>query len=60
MPKMACHPPLMQHEDDEYGAEVGPDGQHHGGPFQIEVSPKMRVDDVRKIIRVSSSSWGKV
>lgn len=44
--------PLLQHTDDEYGAEVGPDGVHHGGPFEIQVSPKMRVEELRKIIRV--------
>ena len=42
-----------QHTDDEYGEEVGPDGQHRGGPFSITVSPKMRVEELRKVIRVS-------
>lgn len=41
-----------QHSDDEYGEEVGPDGQHRGGPFSITVSPKMRVEELRAVIRV--------
>ena len=45
----------MQHDASEYGAEVGQDGQHQGGPFQIQVHPKMRVADLRLLIRVS---WG--
>lgn len=44
---------LLQHEDFEYGAEVGADGQHSGGPFFIDVSPAMRVEDVRLIIQAS-------
>ncbi|PRW18340.1 tetratricopeptide repeat-containing [Chlorella sorokiniana] len=39
------------HTDDEYGEEVGPDGQHRGGPFTITVSPKMRVEELRHVIR---------
>lgn len=52
---LPLHPPQtrpFQHSEDEYGAEVGPDGRHHGGPFTIEVSPKMRVEELRKVIRV--------
>lgn len=45
------HPPA-QHTADEYGSEVGPDGLHRGGPFTIEVSPKMRVEELRIVIRV--------
>lgn len=28
-------------------------GNHSGGPFIIHVNPKMRITDVRKVIRVS-------
>ena len=44
---------ILQHEDVEYGAEIGTDGQHSGGPFFIDVSPTMRIEDVRLIIQVS-------
>lgn len=47
------HP--LQHSDDEYGVHVNDKGEHYGGPFTIQVSPKMRVDEVRKVIRVSCS-----
>ena len=42
----------MQHEAHEYGANVNDDGIHSGGPFWIDVSLKMRVEDLRKVIRV--------
>ena len=42
----------VQHDDSEYGEAVGPDGRHQGGPFQIQVAPKMRVTDLRLLIRV--------
>lgn len=44
---------FLQHEDFEYGAEIGADGQHAGGPFCIDVSPTMRIEDIRLIIQVS-------
>ena len=44
---------MLQHEDLEYGAEIGADGQHFGGPFFIDISPAMRIEDVRLIIHVS-------
>ena len=44
----------VQHEENEYGAEIGLDGQHTGGPFFIDVSPTMRVEDLRLVIQVSS------
>ena len=28
-------------------------GEHYGGPFPISISPKMRVTELRKVIRVS-------
>lgn len=43
---------ILQHEDLEYGAEIGADGRHSGGPFFIDVSPTMRIEDVRLIIQV--------
>lgn len=43
----------VQHDDSEYGAEMKADGQHYGGPFTIHVSPKMRVEELRTVIRVS-------
>lgn len=45
-------PPTEQHSEEEYGAEVGPDGRHRGGPFTIQVSPRMRVEELRNVIRV--------
>ena len=42
----------MQHDDSEYGEIVDKQGKHSGGPFRIDVSPKMRVEDLRKVIRV--------
>ena len=45
----------MQHDDDEYGVEVGKEGQHTGGPFYIDVSPLIRVEDLRLQIQVSAS-----
>ncbi len=38
------------HSPDEYGANVDGNGLHSGGPFKISVSPKMRVDELRKVI----------
>ncbi|GAB4820460.1 hypothetical protein N2152v2_007506 [Parachlorella kessleri] len=38
------------HGDHEYGEHVNDQGDHHGGPFQISVSPKMRIEDLRKVI----------
>jgi hypothetical protein len=49
-PRLAPHAP--QHDPSEYGSTRGPDGRHSGGPFQIAVSPKMRVEELRRIIRV--------
>lgn len=43
---------VPQHGEDEYGAAVDGEGRHSGGPFQIQVSPKMRVEELRKVIRV--------
>lgn len=48
---------VLQHEDFEYGAEVEADGQHSGGPFFIDVSPTMRIEDVRLIIQVSECTF---
>lgn len=48
---------VLQHEDLEYGTEIGADGQHFGGPFFIDVSPTMRIEDVRLIIQVSLSAY---
>ena len=45
----------MQHEDHQYGGEVGADGQHSGGPFFIDVSPTMRIEDLRLTIQASPS-----
>jgi Ubiquitin family len=46
------HP--TQHDDDEYGATVTGEGRlkrHSGGPFTVTVSPKMRIDELRCVIR---------
>jgi len=42
----------VQHDSNEYGAEVQEDGQHCGGPFYIDVSPTMRIEDLRLVIQV--------
>ncbi|CAG9460071.1 unnamed protein product [Pedinophyceae sp. YPF-701] len=39
------------HSDDEYGESVDEAGNHSGGPFWIEVSPKMRIEELRLVIR---------
>ena len=41
----------MQHDGSEYGEQVDASGRHHGGPFQVQVSPLMRVEELRKVIR---------
>lgn len=42
----------MQHYDNEYGEKVdSKTGQHHGGAFIIKISPKMRIEEVRTVIR---------
>lgn len=43
----------LQHTADEYGEKVNKQGGHSGGPFIIKISPTMRVEEVRKVIRVS-------
>ena len=37
---------------------VDAEGRHSGGPFQIQVSPKMRVEELRRVIRVSVRGEG--
>jgi hypothetical protein len=44
------------HKDEEYGSVVAADGRHSGGPFTIDVSPKMRIEELRRVIYVSSPS----
>ena len=39
------------HSDAEYGEKVDRNGNHSGGPFFIEVSTKMTVEDLRNVIR---------
>ncbi|KAA6421379.1 MAG: hypothetical protein FRX49_08656 [Trebouxia sp. A1-2] len=39
------------HDSNEYGAEMQEDGQHCGGPFYIDVSPTMRIEDLRLVIQ---------
>jgi hypothetical protein len=51
-PHTLAVPCLTQHEESEYGAAVGPDGRHSGGPFTMSVSPKMRIEELRLVIRV--------
>ena len=47
----------MQHDDNEYGADVAADGQHTGGPFFVDVSPTMRIEDLRLIIQVDAHAY---
>eukprot|EP00877_Chromochloris_zofingiensis_P002825 jgi/Chrzof1/12543/UNPLg00494.t1 len=51
MPKIELLVVSELHDDSEYGAEMKADGQHYGGPFTIHVSPKMRVEELRTVIR---------
>ena len=45
----------LLHTNDEYGTTVDPKtGKHSGGPFWVEVSPKMRIDDLRVVIKKAS------
>lgn len=46
----------MQHDDREYGDQRASDGSYCGGPFWISVIPKMRVEDLRRVIRVSGAA----
>merc|ERR1712072_1681080 len=39
------------HKDDEYGSKRDQNGKHSGGPFVIEVTPKMTVEDLRLEIK---------
>ena len=38
------------HTPEEYGSEIDAKGRHHGGPFKINISPKMRVEELRRVI----------
>lgn len=40
------------HTPEEYGATVDDNGRHSGGPFTITVSPKMRIEDLRRVVYV--------
>ena len=48
----------LQHDSNEYGAEIQEDGQHCGGPFYIDVSPTMRIEDLRLVIQVPHAIHG--
>ncbi|WZN58590.1 ubiquitin-like domain-containing protein [Chloropicon roscoffensis] len=39
------------HSSDEYGSKRDQNGRHSGGPFAIDVSPKMTVEDLRLVIK---------
>jgi hypothetical protein len=54
--RLAAPAPPPQHDASEYGTAVGPDGRHSGGPFAVAVSPKMRIEELRLVIRVGR--WG--
>ncbi|GMH32680.1 hypothetical protein BSKO_00514 [Bryopsis sp. KO-2023] len=41
----------LLHDDTEYGDQVDSEGRHSGGAFKIRVSPKMRISDLRNVIR---------
>ena len=41
------------HSPEEYGEKVDANGKHSGGPFVLHVSPKMRIEELRKVIMVS-------
>lgn len=39
------------HDADEYGADIdAATGRHSGGPFEIKVSPAMRIEELRSVI----------
>jgi len=41
------------HAPEEYGDKVDEKGRHSGGPFVVHVSPKMRIEELRRMIMVS-------
>jgi len=41
------------HTEKEYGSKRDQNGKHSGGPFTIDVSPKMTIEDLRLVIKVS-------
>lgn len=47
------HTTHSQHDASEYGSTVAADGSHSGGPFVINVHPGMRIEELRRVIRVS-------
>lgn len=51
MPTIKLNVRSELHADDEYGANVDENGAHTGGPFSIDVSPKMTIEDLRNVIR---------
>merc|ERR1711981_1290205 len=51
MPTIKINVTSELHTSDEYGAQVNQDGKHSGGPFSIDVSPKMTVEDLRLQIK---------
>lgn len=52
--------PPLQHTEEEYGENVDSEGRHSGGPFLLEVSPAMRIEDLRKLIKVGGLGDGLV
>jgi hypothetical protein len=51
MPTIKINVTSELHTSDEYGAQVNQDGKHSGGPFSVDVSPKMTVEDLRLQIK---------
>jgi len=51
MPTITVNIKSELHTNDEYGTHVDENGKHSGGPFSIEVSPKMTIEDLRLEIK---------
>ena len=59
MPTITVNIKSELHTNDEYGTHVDENGKHSGGPFSIEVSPKMTIEDLRLEIKVSEEAAAK-
>eukprot|EP01023_Acetabularia_acetabulum_P037991 TRINITY_DN36299_c0_g1_i4.p2 TRINITY_DN36299_c0_g1~~TRINITY_DN36299_c0_g1_i4.p2 ORF type:complete len:134 (-),score=20.67 TRINITY_DN36299_c0_g1_i4:341-742(-) len=50
LPTIKLQVASLLHDEGEYGSIVDAEGKHSGGPFTIEISPKMRIEDLRQVI----------
>lgn len=48
-----CARCAAQHDESEYGEHVEPaSGAHSGGPFRVRVRGDVRVEELRRVLRV--------